>query len=49
METEGSRVAAEVAPHSLGFRVPAYSDDAEILAYGLVDSVADALAGMTAG
>jgi TolB protein len=35
VEVDGSRTTAEVAPHALGFRTPAYSDDAEVLAYAL--------------
>lgn len=33
VETQGSRTTAAVANPALGFRTPAYSDDAEILAY----------------
>jgi hypothetical protein len=35
VETEGSRVTAGVSERSLGFRTPAYSDDAECLAYAI--------------
>ena len=35
VEINGSRTTAEVAPLTAGFRTPAYSDDAEVLAYAI--------------
>ena len=35
VEIDGSRSTAEVHPKALGFRTPAYSDDAEVLAYAV--------------
>lgn len=35
VETEGSMVTASVSDRALGFRTPAYSDDAEYLAYAV--------------
>ncbi len=35
VEVEGSRTTAEISQRALGFRTPAYSDDAEVLAYAL--------------
>ncbi|MGI8927727.1 MAG: hypothetical protein ACR2HN_13945 [Tepidiformaceae bacterium] len=35
VEVEGSRTTASVADPAVGFRAPAYSDDAEILAYAV--------------
>jgi len=35
VEIDGSRTTAEVHPKALGFRTPAYSDDAEVLAYAV--------------
>jgi len=35
VEIDGSRTTAEVHPRALGFRTPAYSDDAEVLAYAV--------------
>ena len=35
VETQGSKVTAEVAARAVGFRTPAFSDDAEILAYAV--------------
>jgi hypothetical protein len=35
VETQGSRTTAEVAARSVGFRTPAFSDDADVLAYAV--------------
>jgi Tol biopolymer transport system component len=37
IEIDGSRTTAEVAPRTAGYRTPAYSDDAEVLAYARID------------
>lgn len=38
VELEGSRSTAGVADRAIGFRTPAYSDDAEVLAYALPEA-----------
>jgi len=35
VEVQGSRTTASVAPHSLGFRTPAFSDDGNVMAYAV--------------
>lgn len=35
VETQGSRVLASVSDQAIGFRTPAYSDDADVLAYAV--------------